>query len=49
MSEQHADTVAVAEGRMCYTTIAAWVPGVDWLSVQPIVQEGCVEYEEARG
>jgi hypothetical protein len=45
MNEQHADTVAVAEGRAQYTTIPAWVPGVDWLSVQPVMVEGA-ECEE---
>jgi hypothetical protein len=49
MSEQHSDAVAVAEGRMCYTTIPAWVPGVDWLSIQPVTADGADECEESRG
>jgi hypothetical protein len=45
-NERHADRAAIDEGRMCYTTIAAWMPGVDWLSVQPITAEGADECEE---
>jgi hypothetical protein len=48
-NERHADRAAIDEGRMCYTTIAAWMPGVDWLSVQPITAEGADECEESRG
>ena len=40
MNEMHRDTVAVAEGRMQYSTVPAWVEGVDWLSVQPVTVEG---------
>jgi hypothetical protein len=49
MNEQHADAVAVAMGTMGYTTIPAWMPGVDWLSIQPITVDGVDECEEARG
>lgn len=33
---EHETTTAVRNGKAGYTTIPAWVEGVDWLSVQPV-------------